>query len=222
MSDDEKMKFLFSNTIGIPPGILFMRGPRLQDEGWRWAPSSLSKEGRRIDYIPNMPSAALQKRGLNVIFDGWTLDSHPEWDRRFQYSGQWTEVLPRSDHALGTSAWAVELFPGDDSDQLYSMNLALKDHAEPQFSPTAVLGVILQQTFENHKGRTRAALVSIRDTERDDENNVVFARFESDLDVVRIDSAGIKTVRGLIASGDVQLVRARRVTNGKDQNWCIG
>lgn len=221
MSDDEKMKFLFSNTIRIPPGILFMRGPRLQDEGWRWAPSSLSKKGRRIEYIPNVPIGELQERGLKVTFDGWILDCHPEWGRRFQYNGQYTDILPTSDHALGTSTWAVELFPKDDSDQLYSMNLTLKDHAEPQFSPTATLGVILERTFENHKGRTRATLVSIHEADRDDENNVRFARFEYDLDVVRIDASGMKTVRNLIAGGNVQLIRAMRVADGKDQNWCI-
>jgi hypothetical protein len=193
MSDDEKTKFLFSNAVGILPGILFMGRPRVQDEGWRWALPPLSNEGRRIEYIPNIPTGRLHKRGLIVAVDGWILDCHPEWGRWFQHNDQYMDILPISAHALGASTWAVELFPRDDSDQLYSMNLTPKDHAEPQFSLTT-LGVILQATFENQKGRTRATLVSIREAVRDDENSVIFARFEYDLDVVRVDAAGKKTV----------------------------
>ncbi|RFU25417.1 hypothetical protein B7463_g10930, partial [Scytalidium lignicola] len=164
MADDEKIKWLFSNIRFIPPGVLFMGGPRLRDEGWRWAPSSLSKEGRSIRNTPEVPSATLQQRGLDVTLYGWTLDSHPEWNRRFKYDGKWTDILPKSNEPVGRCVWAVELCYENQPAELYSVGVAEVDHAELQLS-VSLLALIFQANFDIYRNFTRAALVSIQDTE---------------------------------------------------------
>lgn len=78
--DDRKMQLFWSMLRSIPPDILFQSGPRLPDEGHRWAPSSLlEKATLKIFFKECQHQGHQAPEGLMVegfpcflLYDAWT------------------------------------------------------------------------------------------------------------------------------------------------------
>jgi ankyrin repeat protein len=102
---------LLGNKEKIPSSILFVDGPRLQSDGYRWAPSSfLTTSHVRVFglHIPT-PPARSGELGLYVTFPGWLLH-HRDVSLTSPFSFEdthehcWYAVTP-ADEGTGTGAW---------------------------------------------------------------------------------------------------------------------
>ena len=89
----ERMKIFLGKMDGIPSDIVFMPGPRLSEDGWRWAPTSFMARHQWTAYehfqetiIPGAPDHIITEQtnisqrfteGLQVHFPGITLSEVP-------------------------------------------------------------------------------------------------------------------------------------------------
>jgi hypothetical protein len=218
MATEEKMKFLLRGAGELPPLIIFMGGPKIQEDGWRWAPATLGKESGRIEFIRTMPHATLHPKGLMVNFSGWRLMCHPEWDRRFRWTGKWTRILERSPAQSGRCAWVVEVSSDCKSGQLYTVDIRVEDYPDRHLSASNTFAIVLQPMAENHRNNTRAVLVSLEE----EKDKVIYARYEAPLNITVSTAEDIKVLRGMIAAGQVQLIKAERLDSTREgEKWCI-
>ena len=75
-----RIKYLFQTVDKIRPAIIFCNGPRIDEDGFRWAPSSFLRSGRHPQE-PGYHSRGLWAKrhhlGLLVNFDGFLLPEPP-------------------------------------------------------------------------------------------------------------------------------------------------
>ena len=87
--DTDRMKTFLEQMDGIPSDIVFMPGPRLSEDGWKWAPTSFMARHQWTAYehfqetiIPGAPDHIITEQtnisqrfteGLRVHFPGITL-----------------------------------------------------------------------------------------------------------------------------------------------------
>jgi len=89
MAEKRMVKFLtlLDQFIGIPPGMIFLPGPKLTTKGFSWAPSSwMRKESNQMAkplFAPEQRLSFLTRTGLAVQYPGIELHpgrSAPEWN----------------------------------------------------------------------------------------------------------------------------------------------
>ena len=69
---NDRMRVALEMIDAFPPRIIFWNVPRLKDQGWRWAPSTLLTENTQI-YTQASINANRIREGLLVEFPGWRL-----------------------------------------------------------------------------------------------------------------------------------------------------
>ena len=69
---DERMKVAWLLLDAFPPHIVFWNVPRLQQQGWRWAPSTFLSENTQIKSWATVLATRLDE-GLLVRFQGWRI-----------------------------------------------------------------------------------------------------------------------------------------------------
>lgn len=74
----QRHKLLLSMLEQIPQSIVFNDGPRMQEDGWQWAPASLGAVRRRI--LPSSP-AQRSDAGLTISYPGFILLEPPRLER---------------------------------------------------------------------------------------------------------------------------------------------
>jgi hypothetical protein len=71
--DGERMKVLFSSLAEVPVSLLFSRLPRLQEEGYKWAPRSLLNHAGRLNRLWSQSCLRDDKLGLKLSWPTWRL-----------------------------------------------------------------------------------------------------------------------------------------------------
>jgi hypothetical protein len=74
----ERLKLLLSTIEQIPQSIVFNDGPRIQEDGWQWAPARLGGHGRRM--LPSSPGHRGDS-GLTISYPGLILLEPPRLER---------------------------------------------------------------------------------------------------------------------------------------------
>ena len=69
---DERMKAALQLVDAFPPHIIFWNVPRLKEQGWRWAPSTLLSDDTQIRTRAST-YAERRREGLTVDFPGWRI-----------------------------------------------------------------------------------------------------------------------------------------------------
>ncbi|KAL8786308.1 MAG: hypothetical protein Q9195_008268 [Heterodermia aff. obscurata] len=69
---DERMKAAWLLLDAFPPHMIFWNVPRLQEKGWRWAPSTFLSENTQISSWATVMTRRLDE-GLLVGFEGWRI-----------------------------------------------------------------------------------------------------------------------------------------------------
>ena len=114
MAEKRMVKFLtlLDQFIGIPPGMIFLPGPKLAKRGFLWAPSSwMRKESNQIAaplFVPEQRLSFLTRNGLAVQYPG--IELHPGkcapesnfWVPTARNLTQWYRIqyLPEQDASL--------------------------------------------------------------------------------------------------------------------------
>jgi hypothetical protein len=126
-SGPDRMKYLFQTVDRIRPAIIFSETPRLEDEGWGWAPLSFlrpERHPREPGHHGRLMWAERREEGLIVDFDGFLLPDNVVVDE-FQVTIDATVYtvhlrLPEQDLEIKKMALIHELRLADLEDENFS------------------------------------------------------------------------------------------------------
>ena len=135
---DRMVKFLelLDENLGIPSGLIFLPGPKLPIDGYRWAPrtwmSRLKRESPSIIFPETIRPSYLTRRGLFVEYPGVYLTmSNPDVPARFWLPVSHTLVTwYRIDAIPAPAAWKQIWRQAYESDKRTAVILSRQDPEE--------------------------------------------------------------------------------------------
>ncbi|KAL3486902.1 hypothetical protein BJX62DRAFT_246513 [Aspergillus germanicus] len=159
---DERMRKLYSMLEGFPMNVLFLAGPRFEDDGMRWA-IKVCRYTAEVQYLGGGPGK-ITHRGLHVTgIPSWVFEPRKILDMRRH----------REEHdRKAWDGWNDLPVAENLTDNL----LLLKTREPVDISPDEMPGILLHEIASARPGELHnCALVSLQTTEDD----VHYARYSS-------------------------------------------
>lgn len=216
LEEEKRIKTILIAFDKIPPGIVFTEGNRMAEPGWGWAPNTMNLP------IPfsSSPPATRDQKGLYVSSAGVHLISHPDWTRKFDISGVFTEI-DSSDQPLSSSrcAFCVKI-SGEElsSEEIYTANVAPASWDSDSVVSNANLALVIHSESKGSRIWQRAILVSCVE-EVDD---VIYCRNLCQMHWIKPQTESIALLMSGLEEGLYEAVKGTWCANGSGQRWCIG
>jgi hypothetical protein len=214
--EDSWRAFLLEQKV-FPKDLLFSSGPRLQMEGYRWAPTRFINRPttKAATLLLSMGTGEASILGLTVSASGYVLTrpksplrgEHASFWIRDQDTEQWYLVAQRTEASDGQLSWS------DLRTQMHDM---------------AKVGLVINQDF-NRQIFALGVLVALIDAESGPDRRVLSGRFLTTVNVALESTDRWPTLeewRRQEASGEAHAGGSCRVVEAVpvpvDQRWCVG